>query len=208
MVNLPNYGYNPVNIKIIAGSGREQEYTLKIHKMVPPDLLVTMRWDNTLSVINTPANNGLNAKFEEFRWFNITENRVVSTEQWWTAGDNAQKLNANHEFYVEVKTANHASYRSCPFKVTELARVDVDVSVKSFPNPVAMGQTIYIEANVDETLLKDAVIEVYNVSGNRVDYLKAQGRLTPVNVRYPAGVYVFILKGADGFTKELKVVVE
>ena len=51
------------------------------------------------------------------------------------------------------------------------------------------------------------MIEVYDITGNRVDYLQTQGRLTPVNVRYATGMYIFVLKGAEGFMKELKVVV-
>jgi hypothetical protein len=60
---------------------------------------------------------------------------------------------------------------------------------------------------LDEELIEDATIEVYNMSGILIDNLKLNGRLTTVNVKYISGVYVFILKGNDGFHKELKIVI-
>jgi len=70
------------------------------------------------------------------------------------------------------------------------------------------GQTVYIEADVEEELLENAVIEVYDIAGTRADLLYVQGRTTSVSIRYVRGVYVFIMKGNNGFRKELKVIVE
>ena len=112
-------------------------------------------------------------------------------------------MNTVHEYYVEAVTADDNVLRTCANKIRLHG-----LAVKAYPSPVASGQTLYIEANADEELLKGAVIEVYDTSGNRIDYLKAQGRLTPVNVDYVKGVYIFVLKAAGGLTKELKVLVE
>ena len=81
------------------------------------------------------------------------------------------------------------------------------MAVNVYPNPVRTGQTISIEADVDNELLENAVIEVCNLSGIRIEILKVPGQITPVVVRHPAGIYIYILKGKEGFSKEFRVVV-
>jgi len=82
------------------------------------------------------------------------------------------------------------------------------MAVSAHPNPVAFGGTLYIEADIEESLLKNAVIDVFDFTGKRVDSLKVQGRLTPVNVRYSTGLYILVLKSPSGFTRELKIIVQ
>ena len=198
-IQLSAYGDHPVTIQVTASSGDVQQYTLTINKPIPFEQLVVMRWNNTLSVINNPASNG-GYNFTSYRWFR--DGQEFWTGQWYSAGANGETLNTNYEYQVEVTTANGKVFRTCPNRVTLKS-----MEVKAYPNPVANGQTLYIEADVDEELLKGAVIEVYDLSGNRIDYMKAQGRLTPVNRPYTTGVYIFVLKGNDGFTKDLRVAV-
>jgi len=37
--------------------------------------------------------------------------------------------------------------------------------------------------------------------------IQVQGRLTPVNIKYNNGTYIFVLRGNDGFRKELKIII-
>ena len=200
MVNLPNYGINRFTIKIIAANGVDyEEYTLTIFKMIPFWKIVVMRWNNTLSIINNPANNG-GFTFVTFRWFR--DGQQFNTDQWWSAGADGEPINTEYEYYVEVVTTDGMMIRTCPAYIT-LRSMEVKVA----PNPVSFGQIINIEANIDDELIKDAVIEVYDAVGNYIESLKVQGRFTPVDIRYASGLYVFVLKSAEGFTKEVKVTV-
>ena len=202
LVNLPNYGNNIIPITVRAQNGDEHAYTITINKRHLFWDFVYMRWNNTLSVINNPANNG-GFNFVEYRWFQVGNTVPISSDQWWSAGAKGEELDTLHEFFVEVVTNDGTMMRTCPSYIT-LRKM----AVKAYPSPVSTGQTVYLEADVDEELMKGAVIEVYDIAGNRVDYLMVQGRLTPININYTTGIYIFVLKGADGFTQELKVVVE
>ena len=199
-VSLPKYGDNIIPIKVIALNGDKQHYTLKVYKMIPFWNLVVMRWNNTMSIINNPENNG-GYTFEQFRWFRDGE--LFCTDQWWSAGANGEKVRVEHEYYVEVTTTEGETLRTCPNYVA-LRSMEVTAN----PNPVTFGNTIYIEADVEEELLKDAVIQIYNMTGYYIESIKVEGRFTPVDIRYASGLYVFVFKGADGFKKELKVVVK
>ena len=201
-IPLRNYGDNIFPIRVIASNGDVQTYTLTINKPVPFEQLVVMRWNNTLSVINNPANNG-GYNFTSYRWFR--DGQEFSANQWFSESHKGSALNPAHEYQVEATTADGKVLRTCPSVIT--LKNGRSMEVIAHPNPVDTGQTLYIEADVDEDTLKNAVIEVYDFMGNRVDYLRARGQLTPVNVRYGTGVYIFVLKGADGFSKELRVVV-
>ena len=199
---LPNYGENVVPINVIAQNGEIEAYTLKVNKPAPFEQLVVMRWNNTLSVINNPANNG-GFKFTSYRWFR--DGQMFCTEQWFTEDQHGRALNPEHEYQVEATTTDGKVLNTCTSVIT--LKNSTSMEMIAHPNPVDMGQTLYIEADVDDHLLINAVIEVYDLTGNRIDHMRAQGRLTPVSVRYTTGVYVFVLKGAEGFTKELRVAV-
>jgi hypothetical protein len=159
-----------------------------------------MRWNNTLSVINNPANNG-GYSFVSYRWFR--DGQIFSTAQWWSAGAQGESLDTAHTYQVEAVTTDGKTLLTCPAHI-----ILRSANVIGYPNPVGSGQLLYIEADLDDALLRGAVIEVYNPAGTRVDILKVQGRLTPVDIRYSAGSYIFVLKSADGLTKELRIIVK
>jgi len=208
-VDLPNYGNNLITFKVTAENGvDESTYTRTIYNRYPfwdkDGGLVVMHWNNTLSVINNKTvNSDFDFRDNSYRWFRVGESQPFNTGQWWSAGAQGEMLSTTTEYYVEATNIAGKLLITCPTRITLIG-----ISVNVRPNPVDMGQTLYIEADINEELLKGAVIEVYDVSGNCIDYLQAQGRLTPVNVHYATGLYVFVLRGSDGFTKELKVVVK
>jgi hypothetical protein len=203
-VNLSD-GENNINITVTAPNSNAQTYVLTIIKPIPFEQLIKVRWNNTMSVITNPTNNG-GYTFNDYKWYRNGE--PFSTDKWWSAGENGEPINPNDVYYVEVTGANTSgiskTLRSCEACITTLKTLEV----KAYPNPVLTGQTIYIEADLDAEHIKDATIEVYNMSGVLIDNLKLQGRLTTVNVKYISGVYVFILKSNDGFHKEIKIVIE
>ena len=144
-----------------------------------------MRWNNTLSIINNPQSfPALDSNFfrpNSYRWFGNGEQ--FSTNQWYSAGPQSNNLlNVDWEYVAQGITTAGNLLRTCAEKIKL-----VDLSMSAHPNPVAVGQTVYIDADIEECMLNGAVIEVYNLAGNRIDTVKVQGRLTPINIRYATG---------------------
>jgi len=160
-----------------------------------------MRWNNTLTVINNPDNNG-GYTFTSYKWFR--NGQEISADQSISAGANGEQLNPSDVYYVIV-TADGVSgiIRSCESNVTLQS-----INFTAYPNPVSKGNTIYVQTDASADLLKDAVIEIYNEAGTFIQQVKVQGALTPINIGYASGNYVFFVKGKDGFRKEVKVVVK
>ncbi|MCL2412641.1 MAG: InlB B-repeat-containing protein [Bacteroidales bacterium] len=205
-VDLPVYGNNLVDILVIAPSGTEQTYTLKINKLVPFWDMVVMRWNNTLSIINNPDNfPALNSNYfraNSYRWF--ADGQLFSINQWYSAGPQSNNvLNDTWEYVAQGTTMSGNLLRTCPQYISL-----VSLNVKAHPNPVSVGETLYVEADVDESLLKGAIIVVYGQAGNHIDTIKVRGRFTPINIRYSTGLHVFVLKSPTGFKQELKIVVQ
>jgi hypothetical protein len=199
-VDKPQLNVN--TITITTSSGTSKTYTLTIERRFLFEQIVIMRWNNTLTVINNPANNGGYTFIpDKCKWYRNGEE--IGTGQSWSAGANGEQLNPSDLYYVEVMLNDSTILRTYESNISLKS-----LEVKAMPNPVTSGQTLYVQTDVDEELLENAVIEVYNATGNRVARMKVQGQLTPVDMKYSAGIYFFVLKGKDGFQKDLKVIVK
>ena len=152
-------------------------------------MVAMMRWNNTLSVINNPANNG-GFNFVSYRW--VRNGQEFCTTQWWSTGVNGETLSTSDGFQVEMTTTEGKTIR------TYISRITLrSMMLKVYPNPVSARQVINIEADVDDELLKNSVIEVCDLSGVRLELMKVQGRVTSVIIRHPAGIYLYVFKGKD-----------
>jgi len=109
-IDLPNYGDNRFTVTVRAPGG-DQNYTLTVNRLVPWEQLVVMRWDNTLSIINNPENNG-GFSFTSYRWFR--NGQQFNTAQWWSAGPNGEFLDTIFEYEAEATTAGGITLRTCP----------------------------------------------------------------------------------------------
>jgi len=200
-VNLATYGDNAINIKVTAKNGiNTKTYTLWVHKPIPFEKIVKVRWNNTMTIINNPAYNG-GYTFVEYKWF--YNGRQLSTEQWHSAGYDGRAIPAG-EYRVEMVTESREVLHSC---YNESILLPISMDAQAYPNPVPAGGTLNLDAGVEEEQLRGAVVEVYNMQGKRVATQKVQGRLTSIPVHYQTGVYVLVLRGSDGFRKEMKVIV-
>ena len=199
-VNLPKYNSNIIFITVTAQNGNTQTYTLTINRDIPFDQVVVMRWNNTLTVINNPVYNG-GFIFTSFKWY--CNNKVISEEQSWSRSPNGEWLNPEDEYYVELTAEGYSEVlRTCKSRITLR-----DIEMILYPNPVAIGQTIYIEANMENERLENATIEVYNMVGSLVEILPLTSLRIPISNKYTAGIYIFVIKGKEGFRKEVKVMV-
>jgi hypothetical protein len=191
-----------ITVKEKSGS-RSETYVIWIKQPNIPFLqIVQVRWNNTLTVKNNPSENGgYTFKPNSYKWY---RNGVLISEgsQSWSAGSDGEPLNESDVYHVQVETSDGTILTTCASNLLLKS-----MRILAYPNPVIPGRTLYVDADVDEDLLTNAVIEVYNVMGNRVDRFNVQGRITTIDVNYGTGVYLFVLRGKDGFNKELKIIV-
>ena len=98
-------------------------------------------------------------------------------------------------------------------KIHEAVGIDVigDVgSIKIYPNPVSIGQTLYINFEDNTTNMKDAVIDVLDVTGRCIETINVESEQMQISIdatKYVAGTYLVVLKGKDNFKKEYKLLV-
>jgi hypothetical protein len=204
-VSQADFGAYYVEVSGVCGSENSKKIILTEcipfdDECIPFDQVVIMRWNNTLTVINNPANNG-GFKFTSFKWYR--NDILISTGQSWCKNRNGEHISPDDEFYVELTAEGYAGVlRTCKSQITLK-----DKSMMFYPNPVSAGQTVYIDADFEDEFLQDAVVEVYNMVGIHIGTYHAISRQISIDSKYATGVYLFILKGKDEFRKETKVVV-
>lgn len=155
--------------------------------------IVINRWDIALTAINNPVNNG-GYNFLTYKWY--CDGQLVGTSQSYSMEEKISGI-----FYLEVTTDQGEVLRTCEERISLNSN-----TVKVYPNPVVSGQTVYIETDFAEELLKGAVIEIYNLSGVKVKTEKVAGKVTEVTLDGASGTYLFKLKGQNGLVKDLKII--
>lgn len=68
-----------------------------------------------------------------------------------------------------------------------------------YPNPVELHQVLSVEVDVEDDHVCDAVISVYDISGQLIKQQKVSGKVTVLNLSAPKGLYLIRLK--DKYTK-------
>jgi hypothetical protein len=63
-----------------------------------------------------------------------------------------------------------------------------------YPNPVKLHQVVSVEADVEADRLRDAVISVYDISGQLIKQQKVSGKVTVLDLSAPKGIYLIRLK--------------
>jgi M6 family metalloprotease-like protein len=91
---------------------------------------------------------------------------------------------------------------------TAIDNVVAGNSITVYPNPASKSTPVYVSADVEEALLNDAVIAVYNASGSMLKLVEVTGKRTEVKLPSASGTYILQLKGKTGVLKNLKVVVK
>jgi PKD repeat protein len=181
---------------IVAEDGiTKEEFNITVEKYFASEDIIVTRWNNTMTVINNPKNNG-GYKFVAFKWYR--NGAEISTSQSYTAESN---VGADDTYYVEVTTDQGDVLRTCVFNSNLKS-----LTVKAYPNPVVEGETVYVNADLDNSMLQNAVIEVYNTSGTKVQEVKVTGQVTPITIQSASGTYIFRFRNDQGYSKEMKVI--
>jgi hypothetical protein len=153
------------------------------------DSLIVQKRNHTLAINNNPATNG-GYTFVEYRWYKngveIQPRQSGGEDKggYYYTGENAQ-LDMQGEYYAEMWDEDNNYYKTCPFTpVTKSAG-----SITVYPNPLVSSQVVYVDANLEESILEKATIEIYGSLGSYIGKVNAQ-RLTPVRLPEEKGVYI------------------
>lgn len=191
-VNLSNNGDNIITIVVTAQNGNSKTCTLTINKPLPLQQVVVTRWNNTLTVINNPAENG-GYSFTSYQWYRNGE--PLSAGQSWSAGSQGEALNNTDKFYVAL-TAEGISgkLQTCESSVGSRP----SSLLKVYPNPVT--NQCFIEhtgARIEKT-------EVIDNSG-RLVFSTAEN---PLNTGYLVqGIYLLRIYTENGI-ETVKIIKE
>ena len=148
---------------------------------------------------NSATNGGYN--FTGYKWFkNGTE---ISDKQYYSAGpQESDVLDKDAEYHVELTTSTGEVLRTCAVQVALKG-----MGIKAYPNPVRSNESMYIDVDIDQDMMGNAVIEVYNIMGTKVASKKVEGRTTAINLPHPTGTYLIKVRSGD-FVTDSKVVIK
>ena len=145
--------------------------------------IVVQVWDDVLSVINNPANNG-GYTFIKYQWF---KNGVEIPGE---TGGNLYLVNdadrTKAQYTCRVTASNNQVLQTCPFTLTLTGS-----AVRVYPNPT-QGKVVI----AGSTLAEGDRIDVYNSTGRLVNRFSADAHPTEIDLAYlPRGIYVIAVNG-------------
>jgi hypothetical protein len=203
VVEMP-VGVHAITYKVASGAN-EREYTLEIAKPFKFDDVVKMRWNNTLTVINNPANNG-GFHFTKFAWYG--DGRQFTTEQSFSVGNTGQTIDPTINYHVVLAAEEYSgTLNTCPSTIV-LRQNALDMTMVAYPNPAQSNGFVFVEISIEEELLDHAEIEIFNLVGMSMGKVRVAGRITPVNMSaLPTGMYLLNLRGKNNLNKIVKILV-
>jgi len=142
------------------------------------EIAVSLWSNNTLTVINTPANNSIDSAFSDFTWFR--DGQEISKGQSLSEDEYGKSLQSG-KYHVEITTKD-GKLISCKYEVSE---------------PPIAPKTSPIDFSDVET------VDVYSISGKHLARLNAQGSF-PAEVRNFKNAYVLVLKDKTGTKKTIR----
>jgi hypothetical protein len=146
----------------------------------PPCLpnLVIQIWDDVLSVVNEPANNG-GYVFISYQWQKDGVNIPGETSGNIYFPDEAKDYTA--QYSVLLTTNNGQEMQSCPVNLRT-----IEGGLRAFPNPTSGNVTIE-----DETLHAGDIIEFFDIHGQLVRQFTAEKNRTILNLSsFQKGTYI------------------
>lgn len=189
------------NIKVTSEDGKaEKEYTLIFNKRFAFDDLIKVKWNNTLMLY---LNKLKDYNITGYQWYLDGSPIAGATGTSYLAGSKKNDLLSQTSAYHVVLKTPDGDLRSEAERITLKS-----MSILTHPNPVKSGEQVTVDADIDEDLLQNATIEVYNIYGNKLSAVKAQGRSTMVSMPFTSGIYMVRFKAKNDFEKTLKVVVK
>ncbi|MFR0679204.1 FG-GAP-like repeat-containing protein [Dysgonomonas mossii] len=178
-----------------------KEYTLELEKYFAFDKLVVKRWNNTLIANNNYTTNG-GFIFSDYKWFK--DDVLVSSKASYSAGSKKDMLlDTNARYYLQVTTTDNVVLRTDESKITHTSGVQIN----AYPNPIDRNQPMAVLVDLGEDQMKNAVIEIYNINGNRVKTQKVEGIENQITAPQESGIYLIKVR-SNNFVQSQKIVVK
>jgi beta-xylosidase len=199
-VNTSKPAMQTIVFRIVSGDGTNtQTHTLKVEKRFNFDDIVVSRWDNTLIVNANSTTNG-DYKFTGYRWFK--DNSEIGSGQYYSVGPKKSDVLVGN-YYVQMTTQDGQTLRSWEKQIT----LKNSMLMKTYPNPLRTGEIVSVQLDVDKDLIKNTMIEIYDLNGNKVSSNRATGNVTPVVIPSLIGIYIIRAKSGE-FVREEKLIVQ
>jgi hypothetical protein len=199
-VNTSKPAMQTIVFRIVSGDGtKTQTHTLKVEKRFNFDDIVVSRWDNTLIVNANSTTNG-DYKFTGYRWFK--DNSEIGSGQYYSVGPKKSDVLVGN-YYVQMTTQDGQTLRSWEKQIT----LKNSMLMKTYPNPLRTGEIVSVQLDVDKDLIKNTMIEIYDLNGNKVSSNRATGNVTPVVIPSLIGIYIIRAKSGE-FVREEKLIVQ
>jgi len=150
--------------------------------------IIVQVWDDVLSVINNPANNG-GYTFTGYQWLkNGVEIAGETSGNLYLTNDADKTMS---DYTCRVTTSNGLTLQSCPLQVSAKS------SISAYPNPT--DGTIIVESSA---LKEGDKINVYGSAGTLVKQYLATPNQTKIDLgNQPKGVYIIKVNG-----KQVKII--
>jgi hypothetical protein len=202
-LTISNPGTKEVPFSIVSADNDNisKNYVLKIEKYFPFDQIVSVRWNNTLIANNNSSTNG-GYKFSAYQWFK--DDREIGNNPSYSAGPRRDMLlDKNAYYHLSVTTVDGTVLRTCSSQVALVSVGQVSV----YPNPVASGEYMTVDVDLNDSLMNGAVIEIYNINGLCMEQKKVEGRFNTVSSPQKPGIYLVKVKSKD-FIQSQKFIVK
>ncbi|MDR2362781.1 MAG: T9SS type A sorting domain-containing protein [Prevotellaceae bacterium] len=197
-IPIPKPGVYPFTYSIGSRDGSfYTDYPITIARPFNTDQVIEQHWNNTLTVINEPANNG-GYHFTAYRWYK--NGKHVSNRQWYSAGNKGEQLNPADEFYVELSAEEYDGIvRSCRYTPSPAPAAALSASV--YPNPVNDGK-VFVRIDGDKAALLGATIKVYSTTGVLLKTVPVTDTLMEIQLLTETGIYLLQLQDKNKQTQQ------
>ncbi|GHT19214.1 hypothetical protein AGMMS4957_02980 [Bacteroidia bacterium] len=150
-----------------------------------PNLVVQV-WDNVLSVVNQPTNNG-GYRFESYQWQRNGVDMAGATRDYLYFGTTKDYTS---EYSVRLTTSDGQSLLSCPMRLQAVNTT----ALRSYPNPTTGIVTVE-----DATIQANTKIDIYNINGQLVKRCAATQNRTTLDISsLPRGTYIVRVNNRQG----------
>ena len=184
------------------GNEEAEEYKLIIERRFIFDKVGTLRWNNTLSVVNNPANL-FGYSIVGYQWYKEDKVLTGETKQYYSAGPADNNLLNETKYHVQFKMQTGETLRTSEKEVKLVNTQNATIT----PNPVMVGETVTLNIDLDPDQLEGGTIEVYNLNGIFQKKISITGRSTNFVLSNNPGLHLVKIV-AKAYTKTIKVLVK
>jgi hypothetical protein len=191
--NISFGGKYRLPVTIISESGESRaEYELNLYKL-PSDILIK-RWDDVLTIMNNPDNNG-SLSFVGYQWY-LNDERLPDTEPYITI---PKGVGSDDIFSVKVVTEEGVELKSCGVSFDS-----VESEVFLYPNAVERGGELTLTIIAPRSSVVTATLA--HLTGQIQPLTLSVGE-NIVKAPQVSGTYIINVSLSNGVAKNLKFIV-